>query len=204
MQVENREYLRTLKEKLPIFLINTLLLHIPLLALTHRQNYRETDRITDDQIHSLCVGWRNLCLCCCVIFFLAVNRFWFYILLMYLEYHKVVVFCQFFWFWWEIVFGVTYILSSVQYRCVVVSVFWREKVLVLHTYVLRVQYSCGVVLVFWFWQEIVFDVMQVPSVQYICAVVSFFLVVAGNSSQNENTFLQKTLLGYFIKIRQPM
>ena len=38
MQVKNREYLRMLKEKLPIFLINTLLLHIPLLALTHGQN----------------------------------------------------------------------------------------------------------------------------------------------------------------------
>jgi hypothetical protein len=29
---------RMLKEKLPFVLINTLLLHIPLLALTHRQN----------------------------------------------------------------------------------------------------------------------------------------------------------------------
>ncbi len=28
-----------------------------------------------------------------------------------------------FWFWQEIVFGVTYVLS-VQYRCAVVSVFW--------------------------------------------------------------------------------
>jgi hypothetical protein len=28
-----------------------------------------------------------------------------------------------FWFWREIVFGVTYVLS-VQYSCVVVSVFW--------------------------------------------------------------------------------
>jgi hypothetical protein len=28
-----------------------------------------------------------------------------------------------FWFWQEIVFGVTYVLS-VQYSCVVVSVFW--------------------------------------------------------------------------------
>ncbi len=50
----------TLKEKLLIFLINTLLLHIPLLALTHRQNYRETDRITERQIHLLRVGWRNI------------------------------------------------------------------------------------------------------------------------------------------------
>jgi hypothetical protein len=54
MQVENREYLCTLNEKLPIFLIYTLLLHIPLLALTHRQNYRETDRITEEQINP---GW---------------------------------------------------------------------------------------------------------------------------------------------------
>jgi hypothetical protein len=54
MQVENCEYLRMLKEKLPIFLINTLLLHIPLLALTHRQNYGETDRITEEQISP---GW---------------------------------------------------------------------------------------------------------------------------------------------------
>ncbi len=56
------------------------------------------------------------------------------------------------------------------------------------------QYSCGVVLVFWFWREIVFGVTYVLSVQYTCAVgcVSFLVVggnsvVAGNSSQNENT-----------------
>ncbi len=67
--------------------------------------------------------------------------------------------------------------------------------MVLHTYVLRVQYSCGGVIVFRFWQEIVFGVMYVLSVQYSCAVVSVFLVVAGNSSQNENTFLQKNLIG---------
>ncbi len=42
-------------------------------------------------------------------FVLAGNRFWFYIL-MYLEYHTVVVLCQFFWFWREIVFGVSYVL----------------------------------------------------------------------------------------------
>ncbi len=65
--------------------------------------------------------------------------------------------------------------------------------MVLHTYVLRIQNSCGVVLVFWFWQEIVFGVMYILSVQYSCAVVSVFLV-SGNSSQNENTFLQKNLI----------
>ncbi len=70
--------------------------------------------------------------------------------------------------------------------------------MVLHTYVLRVQYLCGVVLVFWFWQGIVFDVTYVLSVQYSCAVVSVFLVVAGNSSQNENTFLQKNLIGLLV------
>ena len=67
--------------------------------------------------------------------------------------------------------------------------------MVLHTYVLRVQFCCGVVLVFWFWREIVFDVTYVLSVQYSCAVVSIFLVVVGNSSQNENMFLQKKLIG---------
>jgi hypothetical protein len=51
------------------------------------------------------------------------------------------------------------------------------------------------VLVFWFWREIVFDVTCVLSVQYSCAVVSIFLVVVGNSSQNENTFYKKNLIG---------
>ncbi len=61
-------------------------------------------------------------------FVLAGNRFWFYILLMYLEYHTVVVLCKFLWFRREMVFGVTYVLS-VQYSCAVVSVFllWRES-----------------------------------------------------------------------------
>ncbi len=96
---------------------------------------------------------------------------------MYLEYHAVVVLCYFFWFWREIDFGVTYILS-VQYSCVVVSVFllWRESFITTgkksssclsgrlcccvsfrfcreigfgctYFYVLGVPYSCGVVLV---------------------------------------------------------
>jgi hypothetical protein len=58
---------------------------------------------------------------------LAGNRFWFYILLMYLEYHTVVVLCYFLLIWREIVFG-TYVLS-VQYSCAVVSVFllWQES-----------------------------------------------------------------------------
>ena len=48
---------------------------------------------------------------------------------------------------------------------------------------------------FWLRREIVFGVMYILSVQYSCADVSVFLVVAGNSSQNENTFLQKNLIG---------
>ena len=69
--------------------------------------------------------------------------------------------------------------------------------MVFNSYVLRVRYSCGVVLVFWFWREIVFGVTYVLSVQYTCALCGCvtFLVVAGNSSQNENTFLQKNLIG---------
>ncbi len=53
----------TLKEKLPIFLINTLLLHIPLLALTDRQNYRETNTLAVRGLEEL-----FLQLCCCVSF----------------------------------------------------------------------------------------------------------------------------------------
>jgi hypothetical protein len=46
---------------------------------------------------------------------------------------------------------------------------------VLLNYVSRVQYSCGIVLVFLFWQEIVFGITYVLSVQYTtCAVVSVF------------------------------
>ena len=48
---------------------------------------------------------------------------------------------------------------------------------------------------FWFWREIVFGVTYILSVQYSCVVVSVFLVVAGNCSQNENMSLQKNLIG---------
>ncbi len=45
-------------------------------------------------------------------------------------YHTVVVLCNYFWFWREIVFVATYVLS-VQYSCAVVLVFrlWREMLL---------------------------------------------------------------------------
>ncbi len=77
------------EKKLPIFLINTLLLHIPLLALTDRWND----------------GWRNEYTRCAwaggaffpvvlLVWFLVLagNRVWFYVL-MYLEYNTVVVLC---------------------------------------------------------------------------------------------------------------
>ncbi len=69
----------------------------------------------------------------CQFLVLAGNRFWFYILT-YLEYNTVVVLVLVFWFWQEIVFGVTYVLS-VQYSYTVVSVFWlwREIVLKMRT-----------------------------------------------------------------------
>ncbi len=55
-----------------------------------------------------------------------------------------------FWFWWEIVFGVTYILS-VQYSCAVVSVFllWWESFIKTGKKVLFVCLAgCAVVSVF--------------------------------------------------------
>ncbi len=52
---------RTLKEKLPFVLIHTLLLHIPLLALTDRQKDRQR------HIHLLHMGWRNFFSSCAVV-----------------------------------------------------------------------------------------------------------------------------------------
>ncbi len=81
--------------------------------------------------------------------------------------------------------------------CGFVSVFGSggKQVLILYTYVLRVQYSYGVVLVFLvlvgnsFWCY----------VRTQCTIQLFncvsFLVVAGNCSLNETTFLQKKIIG---------
>jgi hypothetical protein len=52
-----------LKKKLTIFLINTLLLHILLLALTDRQNYRETNTLATRRLEEPFFQ-----LCCCVSF----------------------------------------------------------------------------------------------------------------------------------------
>jgi hypothetical protein len=53
-----------MKDKLLIFLINTLLFYIPLLALTDRQNHRQRNKYT-------CCAWAGgtyFQLCCCVSF----------------------------------------------------------------------------------------------------------------------------------------
>ena len=110
-----------LKNKLTIFLINTLLLYIPLLALTHRQN----DWWRNEYTRCAWAGgtfFQVVVLCQFLV--LVGNRFWFYLLCTYVLREQcscgvVLVF----WFWWKIVFGVTYLLS-VQYSCGVVSVFW--------------------------------------------------------------------------------
>ncbi len=106
--------------------MNPPLLHIPLLALTDGR----TDGMMDRETNTLAApGLEELFfqLCCCVSF----------------------------WFWWEIGFGVTYVLRG-PYSCGIVLVFWfwREIVFVV-TYILRVQYSCAVLSVFWLWWEIV-------------------------------------------------
>ncbi len=63
---------------------------------------------------------------------------------MYLEYHTVVVLCWFFWFWWEIVFGVTYILR-VQYSCAVASFF-----VVVAGKLILYEFSCSIQIFFFF------------------------------------------------------
>ncbi len=68
------------EKKLPFVLINTLLLHIPLSALTHPQ----TETQMEERIHLLRMGWRNF-------------------------FPVVVLLCQFLGFWRKIGFGVTYL-----------------------------------------------------------------------------------------------
>ena len=74
--------LHTLKEKLLIFLINTLLLYIPLLALTDGRNHRRRNKYTR---FTWAGGTFFTVVLLCQFLVLAGNRFWFYIL-MYLEY----------------------------------------------------------------------------------------------------------------------
>ncbi len=54
-----------MKEKLPIFLINTLLLYIPLLALTDGQNHRETNTLAARGLEEI---FFQLCYCVSFLF----------------------------------------------------------------------------------------------------------------------------------------
>ncbi len=91
--------------------------------------------LTEKQIHSLRVGWRNFFSSYAVVSVfgsggkqvLALHTF-----VLRVQYSCDVVLV--FWFWQEIVFDVTYVIS-VQCSCAVVSVFWlwREIVLKMRT-----------------------------------------------------------------------
>ncbi len=115
-------YFREILDRVFLFLHNTLLLH-------SLSSYRQTERQTESQIHSLCVGWRNLFSSCAVVSVFCSGR-------------KQVL-----------VLHTTYVLR-VTYSCGVVLVFliWREIVFGV-TYILSVQYSYAVVSVFWLWRE---------------------------------------------------
>jgi hypothetical protein len=90
----------------------------------------------------------------------------------------VVLLCQFFGFWWEILgFGVTYLRiyrSTIELWCCVSFLVLAEN-----SFWCYVRTWCTI---------------------HLCSCVSFFVVagnsvVVGNSSQNENTFCQKNLIG---------
>ncbi len=104
------------EKRLPIFLINTLLLHIPLLAL-------RTDEMTDGETNTLAaLGLEELVSSCVVLSVFGSSGKQVLVLHTYIlrvQYSCGIVLV--FWFWQEIVFCVTYVLS-VQYSCVVVSV----------------------------------------------------------------------------------
>ncbi len=93
--------MHAVREKLPIFLINTLLLYIPLLALTHRRNYKGTNTLASRGLeepfytHCAWAGGTFFQLCCCVSFCLLqeIGFGFIYYVLMYLEYNTVVVLC---------------------------------------------------------------------------------------------------------------
>ncbi len=125
----------TLKEKLPIFLINTLLLHIPLLALTDGQNDGQRNKYTccvwaggTESQFVVTIAARGLeelffQLCCCVTFSVVTGNS----IRCYLLTIPVVPSCLFlvaagnsfglhrsvFWLWREIVLGVTNYLSTI-------------------------------------------------------------------------------------------
>ncbi len=80
----------------PPILINTLLLHIPLLALTDRQTEWQNDRQRNKYTRCAWAGGTFFpVVLLCQFLILAGNRFWCYILT-YLEYNTVVALCWFF------------------------------------------------------------------------------------------------------------
>ncbi len=102
--------------------MNTLLLYIPLLALTDRMTGGETNTL-------LRVGWRNffpvVLLCCVSVWFWWEKGFDLHMhVLLRVQYSCGGVLVI--WFWWEIDFGVTHIIS-VQYSCAVVSVLLQPE-----------------------------------------------------------------------------
>ncbi len=106
-------------------LVRLTLFYSTLLTLTHRQTDRQTDRQRNKYT---CFAWAGgtffpVVLLCCV-------SFWFWREKGFDLHTHVLLRVQYscggflvFWFWQEIVFGVTHILS-VQYSCAIVSIFW--------------------------------------------------------------------------------
>jgi hypothetical protein len=109
-----------LKEKLEIFLIDTLLLHIPLLALTDGQNYGETNTLATRGLEDFFPV-----VLLCQFFVLAGKRF----LVLHTTYVlRVPYSCGVvlgFLFWREIGVGVTY--CTIQLCGCVSFLLWRES-----------------------------------------------------------------------------
>jgi hypothetical protein len=91
------------------------LFYSTLLALTDGRNHWQRNEYTS---FAWAGGTFFSVVLLCQFLVLAGNRFWFYILLMYLEYYSCGVVLVF-WFWREIVFGVTYVLvyNTVVWLC---------------------------------------------------------------------------------------
>ncbi len=123
-----------LKEKLLFVLINTLLLHIPLLALTDRQKDGQRNEYT----RYAWAGGTFFQLCCCVSFLVVAE-----IVLgdtylphqlcrcVFLLRREFVFSCtgQFFWFWCDFFFVLLPYLSY-HTSCAVVSFFWLRREIV--------------------------------------------------------------------------
>ena len=101
--------------------MNTLLLYVPLLALTDRQ----TDR-RNEYTYFAWAGGTFFQLCCCVVsvFGSGGKKVLVYIRMYYFRVQYSCGGVLVLWLQWEIIFIVLHILLSVQYSCAVVSVFW--------------------------------------------------------------------------------